>query len=150
MARREIGDSMPETSPSTRSAKKTRQRERLIAALLQQPILERAAESMGISRVTAWRIQKTLEFQQDYRQACRAVESQARARLQQATNAATSAVLKIMVDPQTSPTTRVQAVDRVFKYGRAPQSEDAELRQSADGRRRLVTWEEFLIIGRER
>ena len=140
---------MPEPLTSTRSARKTRQRERLIAALLQHPSLERAAESMGISRVTAWRIQQTPEFQQEYRQACRAVESQARARLQQATSAAASTVLKIMVDPQTSPTTRLQAVDRVFKYGRARQSEDVEVRQSANGRR-LVTWEDFLIIGRER
>src|ERR1019366_6271387 len=151
MPRRKIGDAtMPEPLTSTRSARKPRQRERLIAALLQHPSLERAAESMGISRVTAWRIQQTPEFQQEYRQACRAVESQARARLQQATNAATSAVLKIMVDPKTSPTTRLQAVDRVFKYGRAPQSEDAEVRQSADGRRRLVPWQEFVKIGRER
>src|ERR1017187_6957506 len=51
----------------------TRGRRRGCSGERQHPTLERAAESMGISRVTAWRIQKTLEFQQDYRQACRAV-----------------------------------------------------------------------------
>lgn len=142
---------MPETlTASPRSAKKTRQRERLIAALLQQPTLEKAAESMGISRVTAWRIQKTPEFQKEYRQALRAVVSQARARLQLGSGAAANTVLKIMVDPQESGTTRLQAADRVFKYGQAPPSEDGEVRQSAKGRRCLVTWEEFLRIGRAR
>ena len=140
---------MPEPLTSTRSARKTRQRERLIAALLQHPSLERAAESMGISRVTAWRIQQTPEFQQEYRQARRAADSQAVARLQQAKSAAVSTTLKIMVDPQVSATTRLQAVDRVFKYGQALPSEDVELRQSAKGRH-LVTWEEFLEIGRKR
>jgi hypothetical protein len=121
---------MPETlTASTRSTKKTRQRERLIAALLQQPSLERAAESMGISRVTAWRIQQTPEFQQEYRQARRAAVSQAHARLQQASNAAANTLLKIMVDPQASAATRMQAADRVLKHANeALQSEDVEVR----------------------
>src|SRR5256885_1104420 len=57
------------------SARKTRQREELALALMQQPSLEKAAESIGISRVTAWRISKTAEFQQEYRQARRAAMS---------------------------------------------------------------------------
>jgi hypothetical protein len=150
LPRREIGDSMPETlTTSTRSAKKTRRRERLIAALLQQPILERAAESIGISRVTAWRIQQTPEFQQEYRQACRAADAQALARLQQAKSAAAITILKIMVDPQTPAAIRLQAADRVFKYGQALPSEDGETAPYGNARS-LVTWEEFLEIGRKR
>ncbi|MFZ0937774.1 MAG: hypothetical protein WB579_16040 [Bryobacteraceae bacterium] len=144
---------MPETlTTSTRSTKKTRQRERLIAALLQQHSLERAAESMGISRVTAWRIQKTPEFQQEYRQALHAAVSQAGARMQQASGAAANTLLKIMVDPQASPATRMQAADRVLKHAHETvQSEDVEVRQSAKGRHRhLVTWDELLEIGRAR
>ena len=113
---------------STRSAKKTRQRKRLIGAMLQQPSLERAAESVGISRVTAWRIQQTPEFQQEYRQALRAAVSQCRARLQQASSAAANTLLKIMVDPQASAATRMQAADRVLKHANEAQLEDVEVR----------------------
>ncbi|HEV2039233.1 MAG TPA: hypothetical protein VGT81_04170 [Casimicrobiaceae bacterium] len=50
-------------------SKKIRQREQLILALLQRPSMEKAAASIGISPVTAWRISKTAEFQAEYRKA---------------------------------------------------------------------------------
>ena len=50
-------------------SKKVGQREQLILALLQQPSLEKAAASIGISTVNAWRISKTKEFKEDYRNA---------------------------------------------------------------------------------
>jgi hypothetical protein len=51
--------------------RRARQREQLILALLQQPGMEKAAASIGISGVTAWRITKTPEFQEEYRLAPR-------------------------------------------------------------------------------
>ena len=51
--------------------RRNRQREQLILALLQQPGLEKAAAAVGISTVTAWRITKTPEFKEEYRQARR-------------------------------------------------------------------------------
>src|SRR5262249_773541 len=61
---------------------KVRQREQLIVAMLQQPSLEKAAASIGISKATAWRVTNTPEFQQEFRRARRVAFSQATARLQ--------------------------------------------------------------------
>src|SRR5713226_8408736 len=82
-------------------SKKVGQREQLILALLQQPSLEKAAASIGISTVTAWRISKTKEFKEDYRNARWEAFSQSLARLQQASGAAVSALLKVMIDKTT-------------------------------------------------
>ncbi len=50
-------------------SKQACQREPLILALLQQPSVEKAATSIGIYTVTAWRIWKTAEFKAGYRKA---------------------------------------------------------------------------------
>jgi hypothetical protein len=97
-------------------SKKVRQREQLIVALLQQPNLEKAAVSIGISTVTAWRICKTREFKEEYRDARWEAFSQSLARLQQASGAAVSALLKVMVDTTTPPASRVRAADRVLDH----------------------------------
>src|ERR1017187_7054108 len=78
--------------------RRARQREQLILALLQQPGIEKAAAVVGISTVTAWRITKTPEFKEAYRQARRDAFTQSLGRLQQAAGAATSTLMKIMVD----------------------------------------------------
>src|SRR2546428_4153254 len=83
---------------SGKVSKKVGQREQLILALLQQPSLEKAAASIGISTVTAWRISKTKEFKEEYRNARWEASSQSLARLQQASGAAVSALLKMMID----------------------------------------------------
>src|SRR5712691_8628084 len=75
-------------------SKKVGQREQLILALLQQPSLEKAAAAIGISTVTAWRISKTKEFKEEYRNARWEAFSHSLARLQQASGAAVSALLK--------------------------------------------------------
>src|ERR1700692_3211093 len=56
--------------------RKSRQRDQLILALLQQPGIEKAAAVAGISSATAWRITKTREFVEEYRQARRNAFSQ--------------------------------------------------------------------------
>jgi uncharacterized protein (UPF0147 family) len=112
-----------------RSSKKTRQREQLILALLQQPSLEKAAESVGISRSTAWRISQTAEFQEEFRQARREALSQARARLQQASSAAVTTLVKIMIDPNLPAASRVRAADCILHHAVAAlMSEDVLVR----------------------
>ena len=114
---------------SRKSAKKTRRREQLILALLQQTDLEKAAASIGISPSTAYRIRKTPEFQAEYREARREAVSQSIARLQQGSGAATSTLLKIMRDPKTPAATRVRAADRVMEHAKDfLEIEDAEMR----------------------
>jgi len=114
-----------------KSSKKTRQRELLIQALLQQPGLEKAAKAAGISAVTAWRISQTPEFQQEYRQARREAFSQSIGRLQQASSAAVTTLMKIMVDPTAPAASRVRAADCILDRGaKALELEDLEARIS--------------------
>ena len=110
-------------------SKKVRQREQLILALLQQSSMEKAAASIGISTVTAWRISKTREFKDEYRKARREAFSQSVARLQQASGAAVSTLLKVMVDQTTPPASRVRAADCVLDHAaKAMELEDIEAR----------------------
>ena len=99
------------------NAKKSRQQERLILALLEQPTLEKAAAAAGMSFSTAYRIRKTPEFQAAYRQARSQAVSDTFARIQQASGAAATTILKIMVDPSTSTTDRLRAAHHVFTHG---------------------------------
>ena len=108
--------------------RRNRQREQLILALLQQPGLEKAAAAVGISTVTAWRITKTPEFKEEYRQARREAFIQSLGRLQQAAGAATSTLMKIMVDPTAPAGSRVRAADRVLEHAqRALELEDIQV-----------------------
>jgi hypothetical protein len=109
--------------------RRNRQREQLILALLQQPGLEKAAAAVGISTVTAWRITKTQEFKEEYRQARREAFIQSLGRLQQAAGAATSTLMKIMVDPTAPAGSRVRAADRVLEHAQsALELEDIQVR----------------------
>ena len=95
--------------PTERTSKKSQQRAQLVVAMLQQPTLEKAAEAAGISVTTAWRIKKTPEFKKEYRMARRESYSQSIARLQQASSAAVSILLKTMVDPSAPASCKVRA-----------------------------------------
>src|SRR5260370_11286864 len=79
-----------------KASKKVGQREQLILALLQQPSLEKAAVAIGISTVTAWRISKTKEFKEEYRNARWEAFSKSLARLQQASGAAFSSGIEVL------------------------------------------------------
>lgn len=114
---------------SSGSSKQKRRREQLIAALLNQPNLEKAAAAAGISLSTAYRIRKTPEFQAEYLQARRDVVSQAGARLQQGCGAAISILLQTMVDRNSPPACRVRASAHVLEHARKLlESEDQEVR----------------------
>jgi hypothetical protein len=98
-------------------SKKSRQRERLILALLQQPSLEKAAAAVGISSVTAWRITKTPQFQEEYRRARSEAYAQTLARLQHAGPAAVSTLMKVMIDAGASDANKVRAANDVLHRG---------------------------------
>jgi len=106
-----------------------RKMEDAVAALLTQRNIEEAANAVGISTKTLLRWQKAPEFQAAYRDARRAAHAQSIARLQQATSAAVTTLLKVMVDPMTPASTKVRAADSVLDHsGKAIEVEDIEVR----------------------
>jgi hypothetical protein len=112
-------------------AKFGRKKEEAIAALLTQRNVEEAAKSIGISTHTLVRWLKVPEFQAEYREARRAAFGQSIARLQQASSAAVSVLLKIMVDPNSPASTRVRAADSVLDHAKhAIEIEDIDVRVS--------------------
>jgi transposase-like protein len=110
-------------------AKFSRKMEEAIAALLTQRNVEEAARAVGIGTQTLIRWMKVPEFDKAYREARRAAFGQSIARLQQASTAAVSTLLKIMVDVNAPPSTRVRAADSVLNHSKhAIEIEDIEAR----------------------
>src|ERR1700710_3123455 len=104
-----------------------RKKEDAIVALLMQRNLEEAAKAVGITSRTLLRWMDLPEFEKAYRDARRAAHGQSIARLQQASTAAVSTLLKIMVDPNSPASVRVRAADRVLDHARhAIEIEDVE------------------------
>ena len=113
----------------TLGSKFSRKMEEAIAALLTQRTLDDAAHSVGIGTPTLIRWQKDPEFQTAYREARRAAFGQSIARLQQASCAAVSVLIKVMADPTSPPSTRVRAADSVLDHAsKAIEIEDIEIR----------------------
>jgi transposase-like protein len=73
--------------------------EEAIAAVLTQRNLNEAARSVGVTSSTLLCWRKQLELQTAYREAHSAAQGQSIARMQQASRAAVSTLLKVMVDP---------------------------------------------------
>ena len=119
-------------------AKFGRKKEEAIVALLTNRTIEDAATSIKVAPSTLLRWMKEPDFNAAYRDARRAAFSQSIARLQQATGAAVSTLLKVMVDPSTPPSTKVRAADSVLDHSaKAIEIEDiearvAELERAAD------------------
>ena len=110
-------------------SKFTRKKEEAIAALLTQRNVEEAARTAGIGTQTLLRWLKIPEFQAAYRDARRAAFSQSIARLQQASSAAATTLLKIMLDVNAPASTRVRAADSVLDHAKqATELEDVEAR----------------------
>jgi hypothetical protein len=106
-----------------------RKREEAIAALLTQRNVEDASRAVGIGVSTLLRWMKEPEFEAAYREARRAAFGQSVARLQQASSAAVSTLLKVMVDPATPPATKVRAADSVLDHSaKAIEIEDIDAR----------------------
>ena len=93
----------------------------------------------GIATRTLLRWLLMPEFAAAYRDARRAAYSQSIARLQQASAAAVTTLLKVMVDPATPASSRVRAADCTLNHAaRAIEIEDlgvrvTELERAADG-----------------
>ena len=112
-------------------AKFGRKQEEAIVALLSQRNIEEAARAAGIGPRTLLRWMKEPEFDAAYREARRMAFRQSVARLQQASSAAVSTLLKVMVDPSTPPSTKVRAADSVLSHSaKAIEIEDIEARVS--------------------
>jgi transposase-like protein len=112
-------------------AKFGRKKEEAIAALLTQRTVEDAARSVGIGAATLLRWQKEPEFEKSLREARRSAYGQSIARLQQASSVAVTALLKVLVEPGTPPSTRVRAADSVLGHAaKAIELEDIEARLS--------------------
>ena len=113
-------------------AKFGRKKEQAIAALLTQRNVEEAARVAGVGRQTLYRWMRNPEFRSAYLEARWAVFSQSSARLQQASGAAVSTLVKIMVDPEAPTSSRVRAADRVLDHARsAIEIEDIQVRLAA-------------------
>jgi hypothetical protein len=107
-------------------------KEAAILALLTARSVEDAARMADVPPRSLHRWLKEPEFQRAYREARRAAYGQATARLQQATSAAVSTLLKIMVDINAPASTRVRAADSVLDHARqANEAEDIEVRLTA-------------------
>ena len=117
------------TSDRKRSTKKSRLREQLLLALLNQPSLEKAAAAVGVSAVTAWRISKTPEFQREHREARRQAMEQSQRRLQQGCGAAAVTLIKVMMDANSPPASRLRAADRIISHAKSlTELEEMEVR----------------------
>ena len=109
-----------------------RKKEEAIAALLNHRNMEDAAKAIGITANTLLRWMQIPEFQTAYREARRAAFGQSIARLQQASSAAVSTLLKLMVDTNTPASVRARAADSVLSHSKhAIEIEDVEVRVAA-------------------
>lgn len=105
--------------------------EEAILALLTNPNVDHAARSINIGPRTLYRWQQEPEFDKAYRKARRDAFGQGTARLQQASSAAVSTVLKIMLDTHAPASTRLRAADLALTHGgKAIEIEDIETRVS--------------------
>ncbi len=98
----------------TRTSKKTKQREDLIAAMLRLPTLQKAAAAAGISDATAWRIRRTPEFELEWSATRRDAYSHGMARLQHGCANAASLLLMMVNDSNCPPSVRVQSASLVI------------------------------------
>jgi hypothetical protein len=106
-----------------------RKKEQAIAALLTHRNLDEAARAVEVAPNTLLRWMKEPEFEIAYREARRLAYGQSIARLQQASSAATSTLLKVMVDPKAPPSCRLRAAESVLSHAvKAIEIEDIDTR----------------------
>jgi transposase-like protein len=108
-------------------AKFGRKQEEAIAALLTQRNIDEAAKTIGVAPNTLLKWMKEPGFDAAYREARRVAFRQSVARLQQASGAAVSTLLKVMLDINAPHSTRVRAADSVLDHAaKAIEIEDVE------------------------
>src|SRR5579871_2990960 len=102
-----------------------------IVALLSHRSIEEAARAVPIAAKTLIRWMKEPEFDAAYRKARRLAYGQSIARLQQASSAAATTLLRIMADPNAPPSCRLRAADSVLSHAsKAIEIEDIDARVS--------------------
>jgi transposase-like protein len=107
-------------------------KEAAIEALLTERNVEEAARSIDIGTQTLRRWMKIPEFEDAYIEARRAAVAQSNARVQQASSAAVTTLLKIMVDGNAPASTRVRAADSVLDHAKqAIEIDDIQARLNA-------------------
>ena len=110
-------------------SKLTPKQEQAILALLANQGVDNAARAVGIGPRTLYRWMNEPLFDKAYRKARRDAFGQGTARLQQASGAAVSTMLKIMLDQNVSASTKLRAADLVRTHGaKAIEIEDVEAR----------------------
>src|ERR1035441_7394054 len=103
--------------------------EEAILALLTSQGVDNAARAVGIGPRTLYRWMSEPLFDKAYRKARRDAFGQGTARLQQASGAAVSSILKIMLDQHAPASTKLRAADMVLSHGaKAIEIEDIEAR----------------------
>lgn len=98
-------------------AKLGHKKEQAIVALLTHRSIEEAARAIGISPNTLLRWLKDPDFDSAYREARRAAFSQSMARLEDASGAAATTMLKIMLDSNVPAGIRLRAAEVVLEQG---------------------------------
>src|SRR5271170_3965129 len=110
-------------------SKMSRKMDAAIIGLLTQRNLEEAARSAGISLATLRRWQDQPEFEAAYRKARRKTFGQQVARLQQASGAAVTTLLKLAVDQNSPPAVKARAAHYILTLAtKAIEIEDIEAR----------------------
>ena len=108
-----------------------RKKELAIAALLTHRSVEDAARAVDLNHNTLLKWLKIPAFVKEYRAARREVVNQSVARLQQATGAAGTVMLKLMADPSVPAAVRLRAAECVFDRAfKGVELEDIEERVS--------------------
>jgi hypothetical protein len=98
------------------SEKLGRKKESAVMALLTSRNVDEAARAAGVTPRTLYRWQKEPEFEAACREARRAAVSQANGRLQQATGAAVTTMLKLMLDHTVPASVRIKACECVLDH----------------------------------
>ena len=115
--------------PNSQAERLDPKKEAAIVALLTQRSVEEAARSIDVASSTLYRWLKEPDFKAAYLEARRAGYTQSIARLQQATGAAVSTLLKVMVDASTPAATKVRAAHSVLEHSaKAIEIEEIEAR----------------------
>ena len=114
-----------------RGAKFGRKKEEAIIALLTHRNVEEAAKAVGLAPKTLFRWMQVPEFDANYRKARRDAFHQAVARLQQASGAAVTTLLKLAVDQNAPAAVKARAAYYILTLGtKAIETEDIEARVS--------------------
>jgi hypothetical protein len=119
----------PTTQPNSSKPISAKRMEQAIVALLENSSVEKAASAIGISSTTLWRWMQQDAFEEAYLKARRKAVSQSLARLQHASSAAVTALLRILLDTSSAAYSRVRAADCILERAiEALEIEDLEFR----------------------